>query len=62
MKLTKENIVKFLDEKKVVYAENTPHAVPPEGYEMGDEVEEVDSEHNEVINWLIREIEHDFTE
>ena len=61
MELTKENLLAFLDSKTVVYAANTPHSVPPEGYELGDEVLESESEYNEVINWLAKEIETTFT-
>ena len=38
MELTKENLIEFLDEHKVVYADNTEHSLPPDGYELGDEV------------------------
>jgi phage antirepressor YoqD-like protein len=62
MMLTKENLIKFLDDRKVVYAENTSHSVPPEGYELGDEVIESESEENELINSLIKEVKAEFTE
>lgn len=60
MEITKENVIKFLDEHKVVYGENTPHSVPPEGYEMGDEVIEAESENNELLNDLMKEVETAF--
>lgn len=57
MELTKENLIAFLDGRKEVYAEGTANAVPPEGYKMGDEVVESESERNELLNELIQEVQ-----
>ena len=60
MELTKENLIEFLDEHKVVYADNTEHSLPPDGYELGDEVIESESERNELLNDLIKKVEETF--
>ena len=60
MELTKENLIEFLDGHKVVYADNTEHSLPPDGYELGDEVIESESERNELLNDLIKKVEETF--
>jgi len=49
-------ILEILENKKCVYAKNSAHSVVPEGLDLGDEVIESESERNEVINDLIRQI------